>query len=139
MKRLLLDTNVAVRFLLGESTPQGRAAAAVFAKCDRREMILVLEPLVLAEIIFVLTSYYQKPRPSVADTLAALLQSPGIECTGRTFALRALNTFKARPKIHWVDCFLGAISAEARRPVVSFDCDFGRLDGAKLCDPSTPT
>ena len=52
MKRLLLDTNVAVRFLLGESTPQGRAAAAVFAKCDRREMILVLEPLVLAEIIF---------------------------------------------------------------------------------------
>jgi predicted nucleic acid-binding protein len=139
VKRLLLDTNVAVRFLLGETTAQGRAAAAVFAKCDRREVILVLEPLVLAETIFVLTSFYQKPRQSVADTLAALIQSPGIECAGRTLALRALKTFKDHPKIHWVDCFLGALSAEAQLQVVSIDTDFDRLEGVRRCDPSTLT
>ena len=51
MKRFLLDRNVVVRFLLGGVSNQGRAAASFFAKSDRQEYVLILEPLVLAETV----------------------------------------------------------------------------------------
>jgi len=135
--RLLLDTNVVVRFLLGESSPQGQAAAKLFARSDRKEVALVLDPLVLAETLFVLTSVYKKDRTAVAATLETLLQSPGVECGNRSMTLRALQLYKTHAKIHWVDCFVGAASAEVGFPVASFDTDFDRLDGVTRCDPAT--
>jgi len=137
MKRFLLDTNIVVRFLLGESTVQGQAAASLFALTDGQEVTLLLEPLVFAETIFVLTSFYKRDREAVANSLEALIQSPGIECGSRAATQRALALFKAHPRIHWVDCFLGAASAESSLPVASFDTDFDSLDGAARYNPAT--
>lgn len=137
MKRLLLDTNVVVRFLLGESSAQGEAAARLFAQSDRQELTLVLEPLVFAESLFVLTSFYKKSRQEVVDALAVLMSAPGVECLRRKETSRALDYFKKHPSVHWVDCFLAALSAETGFPVASFDRDFDQLAGAARVDPAS--
>lgn len=136
MKRLILDTNVIVRFLIAEPTPLGKAAARLFEKSDHQEITLILEPLVLAESIFVLTSFYKRTRLDVAAAMEVLINSPGIECLRRRETEIALRNFRAQPSAHWVDCFLAASSEKSGHPVVSFDHDFDHPTGSTRVDPA---
>ena len=136
MKRLILDTNVVVRFLLGEPPEQAKAAANLFEESDRREIELVLEPLVVAESIFVLTSFYKKSRVEVAGAMALVMGSAGVDCLRLKETERALHHFRIS-SAHWVDCFLAAISEISGLPVASFDRDFDSLTGATRTDPAS--
>lgn len=137
MKRCLLDTNVVVRFLLGEPPDQANAAAKLFGKSDHGEFELVLDPLVIAESIFVLTAFYEKGRKEVAKSMELLVNSLGVHCAQKKATALALQHFQRTPKAHWVDCYLAALSQLEDAPVASFDRDFDKLDGATRLDPAS--
>lgn len=122
-QRRLVDTNVIVRYLVQDHEKHSRAAGKLFDACDRGDLILVVLPVVLAECVFVLESFYGHPRADVASALGRLISSPGIEIREVAVHLDALNRYK-RTKAHFVDCLVAATAVAEHLPVSTFDQDF---------------
>ena len=125
-KQRLVDTNLIVRYLVQDHEKHARAAGKLFDACDRGDLEIVVLPVVLAECVFVLESFYRQPRADIALALGRLISSPGVEISEVTVHLDALNRYK-RSKAHFVDCLLAATAVAKNVPVSTFDQDFRKF------------
>ena len=125
-KQRLIDTNLIVRYLVQDHDKHARAAGRVFDACDRGDMVVVVLPVVLAECVFVLESFYRHPRTDIASALGRLISSPGVEISEVTVHLDALYRYK-ETKAHFVDCLIAATAVAKNMPVSTFDQDFRKF------------
>jgi predicted nucleic acid-binding protein len=125
-KQRLVDTNLIVRYLVQDHDKHARAAGKLFEACDRGDVGIVVLPVVLAECVFVLESFYRHPRTDIASALGRLISSPGVEISEATVHLDALNRYK-RTKPHFVDCLIAATAVAKNAPVATFDQDFRKF------------
>ena len=65
MKELILDANVLVRFLVQDGPQQAKAARKLVEQAESGAVLLVVDPMIIAEAVYVLTSFYRKDRKSV--------------------------------------------------------------------------
>jgi predicted nucleic-acid-binding protein len=131
MSSRLVDTNLVVRHLTQDHLKHAATAGRLFAACDRGELTLVVLSAVLAECVFVLESFYKKPREPVAQALITLISSPHIEIEGLAVHLDALNRYR-RSKVHFVDCLIAAHASDARIPIATFDADFKKFADVQI-------
>ena len=127
----LIDTNLIIRYLVQDHEKHARAAGKLFDACDRGELLIVVLPVVLAECVFVLESFYGHPRRDIASALRQLISSPGIAITEVTVHLDALHRYK-ETKAHFVDCLLAATAVAQKLPVSSFDQDFRKFGDVRV-------
>jgi predicted nucleic-acid-binding protein len=125
-KQRLVDTNLIVRYLVQDHEKHARAAGKLFDACDRGDVVIVVLPVVLAECVFVLESFYRHPRADIASTLGRLISSPGVEIGDVTVHLDALKRYKGT-KAHFVDCLIAASAVAKDLPVATFDQDFRKF------------
>jgi predicted nucleic acid-binding protein len=126
-----LDTNVVVRHLTGDPPELAvRATAALEAETD-----LLLVDLVLAECVYVLESFYEVPRPRVAELMRAVIAFPSIKTVDPQSLLRALEIYEV-DRLDFAEAYLVA-QAEATGvgTVLSFDKSIDRVAGAKRREP----
>jgi predicted nucleic acid-binding protein len=134
MPQYLLDTNVVVRFLMGEPREQANASARLVARSDRGEVSLLLPAAVFAECVFVLESYYGRSKKAIAQSLMTFIQGPGIEVPEMKLLIDALKRY-AEKNLSFIDAYLAAASADRNIPVASFDSDFRKFDDVKAYSP----
>ena len=135
MKRYLLDTNLLVRFLTGEPEGMAERARALVTANEAGEISLRIVPLVVAEVVFVLTGrHYGHARADVARALLGFLESPTLDVVGRDTLLRALRLYRDHP-IDFVDATLAAEAELTGIGVATFDRDFRRIPGLDLHEP----
>ncbi len=125
-KRRLVDTNLIVRYLAQDHEKHARAAGKLFDACDRGDLVIVVLPVVLAECVFVLESFYGHQRADIASVLGCLVSSPGVEISDVTVHLDALSRYKGT-RAHFVDCLSAATAVAKDVPVSSFDQDFRKF------------
>ncbi len=125
-RRRLIDTNLIVRYLAQDHEKHARAAAKLFEACDRGDLVIVVLPVVLAECVFVLESFYEHRRADIASVLGRLVSSPGIEISDVTVHLDALSRYRVS-RAHFVDCLIAATAVAKDVPVSSFDQDFRKF------------
>ncbi len=134
MKSLLLDTNILLRFITGEPADQAGKAADLVRAAEAGKVRLAVLPMVLAEAVFVLTGFYEHPRPKVAVVLSHLISGPGFHSDEGERMLHALTLFGSG-KLDFVDCYLAAASIRDGFTVVSFDRDIAKLPGVTVRKP----
>jgi predicted nucleic-acid-binding protein len=143
-KHRLVDTNLIVRYFVQDHEKHARAAGKLFDACDRGELVIVVLPVVLAECVFVLESFYRPSRADIASALGRLISSPGVEIGEVTVHLDALNRYK-RTKAHFVDCVIAAIAVAKRtyqlpRLIRTFEslatCAWKQHSGGRVPRPS---
>ncbi len=126
-----VDANVILRLLTGRPEPQARASAALMARADAGELRLRICPLVVAEVVWVLTFAYGVPCTEVADVLLSFLGSGGLIVEEGTLLAAALAQM-AEQRVDFVDAYLAAKARHSRSPVATFDGDFDRLGVERL-------
>jgi len=129
--RRLLDTNLIIRYLVQDQERQARAAGKLFEACDRGDLVVAVLPVVLAECVFVLESFYDHPRAEIAAALSGLISSPGVEINGAAIHLDALDRYR-RTNLHFVDCLLAATAAAEDTPVATFDQQFRKFPDVRV-------
>lgn len=77
-KMRLCDTNVIVRYLLGETTDQAKIAVELFDQTISGQVKVIVIEAVFVETIFVLSKVYQVPRLELSQTMSNFLQYRGI-------------------------------------------------------------
>jgi len=126
-KAHLIDTNVLLRYLVGDVPQHAEKARALMERLAAgSERAEVLETVV-AEAAWTLESFYKTPRPEIADKLATILSFKGVRASQKGLLVSALAKFGST-SADFVDCVL-AVKAQQRNLIVySFDArDFRRL------------
>jgi predicted nucleic acid-binding protein len=96
---------------------------------------LLLPDLILAECVFVLESFYELPRPRVAELMRAAIALPSIETVATDVLLRSLEIYEL-DRLDYTEAYLAAL-AEATDVgrVVSFDQSIDRLTTVERVEP----
>ncbi len=114
-----LDTNVLIRHLTGDPPAQARRATAFLAAADE----LLLPDLILAEVVFVLESFYEVELERVAELVRAVIGFLAIVVVDAPLLLRALEVYEV-DRIDFAEAYLVA-SAEATGVETIASCDRG--------------
>jgi predicted nucleic-acid-binding protein len=118
-----VDTNVLVRHLTGQPPEMATRATAYLA----REQELLLADLVVAETVDVLESFYQAPRPQVAEAMRALLALRTVVTVDPALLLRALEVYEV-DRLDFAEAYLVACAEVTGVNVVaSFDRSIDRV------------
>ena len=72
MSELWVDANVLLRLVTGEPNNLYQRALKLAAQAERGEVTLRPSPLVMAELIWVLASFYRYSRTQIAEVLLPL-------------------------------------------------------------------
>ncbi len=133
--RAYLDTNVVLRFITGQPTEQALQVKALFVAAGQGKVTLVLDEIVLAETVWVLSSFYKFNKDSISDVLQALIANDGIQMADETGALLALTLF-ANLNVDFVDALVSVhMGREGTEGIFTFDKHFDRLPGVKRLTP----
>jgi len=134
MARLLLDTNVIVRFLTGDHPAHSPRSRNLFARAAAGDVTLVVTDLALAETAWVLQSFYSLDRNAITAALKDLIDSAGIEVENKATLLSALRNF-AQTDVNFVDAYHAAVAAAESIAIASFDRDFDQFAGVERVEP----
>jgi predicted nucleic-acid-binding protein len=126
--RSWVDANVVLRFLTGEPADLAEKAGRLMSQAERGEIVIFLPALVIAEVLWVLKSFYRYSLAEIADVMVPLMSADGIEVEDRDLLIQAIELTRDK-NVDFVDAVL-ALQADRRgEPVRSFDGDFKRLPG----------
>src|SRR3989338_3236920 len=92
---IFIDTNYFVRFLLKDLTVQYKAARNLFEAGAKGDKILFTSTIVIFEIYWLFSSFYQKTKPEVVDILRKTLSLSFIEITERKIIEKAVEIFES--------------------------------------------
>jgi predicted nucleic acid-binding protein len=135
MARLLLDTNVVIRFLTGDHPKHSPRSRKLFARAAAGEVTLVLTDLALAETAWVLQSFYSLDRRAIAAALEGVIESAGIEVENCAVLTSALRHF-AQSGVNFVDAYHVAVAAGESIDIASFDRDCDQFAGIRRIEPA---
>lgn len=127
-----LDTNVLIRHLTGDPPAQARRAGAFLSGADE----LLLPDLIVAEVIYVLESFYEVGREQVAELVRAVIGFPAVVVVDALLLLRALEVYEV-DRIDFAEAYLVA-SAEASgvKAIASFDRSIDRIATVRRIEPA---
>ena len=133
-QRHLVDTNVLLRFFTGEPPEMAVKARRLVERADNGEVVLVVVPIIVAEVVYTLESFYNMGRKEIADKLISFLQARGIEAVESARILDTLKRCRDR-NAHFADAYLAAAAVELENPIASFDRDFDKFKDVRRIEP----
>lgn len=128
MKRLWVDANVLLRFLTGDPQDLAEKAARLMSRAERGELVLIVPALVIAEVVWVLKSFYRHSFKEIAEVMVPLMGADGLEVENRDLLIQAIELAREK-NVDFVDAVLALQAQRQNEPVCSFDGDFKRLPG----------
>ena len=127
-----VDTNVLVRHLTGDPPDLAMRATRYLAGADE----LLLPYLILAEVAYVLESFYETPRAQVATTLRAVLAFPAIRVLDADLLQRAVEVYEVH-RLDFADAYLVASAERTGIGVIAtFEQAIDRVDTIRREEPS---
>ncbi len=125
-KALILDTNVILRFLLGDLPELYEKAYRVFQQVEEGELQVLLTDIVLSECVWVLEKFYGLPREQIAEKLSVFLQAEAILTeTPKPTLEEGLSTWKTS-SLDWTDALLVAKAMSRDTKLITFDGEIAR-------------
>jgi len=135
-ERVFADTNLFLRYLTNDIPAQADAVEALLRRASAGEIILVINSLVIAEVVWTLESYYGLPRDNIKAKVLAILNTPGLEAAEGDLLLEAIFWY-ADKNIDFVDAFNAAwMLAQGLATTYTFDRKhFSRIEGIRVHSP----
>lgn len=131
---VFLDTNILVRHLTQDPPAMGARATAFLQQADE----LLLVDLVVAELVYVLESFYEQPRPRVAELVRAVLAFPAIVVVDPALLLRAIEVYEVQ-RLDFAEAYLVAAAERAGViQIASFDRSIDRVTTIQRVEPGLP-
>jgi predicted nucleic-acid-binding protein len=116
-----IDTNILIRFLIGDDEQQAKKVYNIFKKVESEKNELFVPLLVILELIWVLESVYEIPRTEILDSIRDLILMPILKFEHQSALQQFTHT--AQGNRHDLSDLLIAYSAKAQgcESVVTFD------------------
>jgi predicted nucleic-acid-binding protein len=135
-ERVFADTNLFLRYLTNDIPAQAEAVEQLLHRASGGELVLVINSLVIAEIVWTLESYYGLARESIKDKVLAILNTPGLDAAEEDLLLEAIFRY-ADKNIDFIDAYNAAwLLAQGLTTTYTFDRKhFSRVEGVRVQVP----
>lgn len=103
-----LDANVFLRYLTNDDPVKADRVERLLASAAAGQARLVTAELVIAEVVWVLESFYKLDNAAIGPMIKAILATPGIEVTNGALVERAVEQYMAL-RIDFIDAYIVAV------------------------------
>jgi len=135
MKKTLIDSNVILRYLTKNPPKMAEAALRTLDDAQKGKISLLLTPLTVAEVVWVLESFYGQTKARISEIMGQFLFCEGLEVEDLDLIIEALTLYEAK-NLDFADAFLAATALRrGPRGIYSFDHDFNRVPGITRLEP----
>lgn len=121
----LIDANVIIRFLVGDSEEHLAKSREIFRRIEDGSLQVEILEVVMMEVYFVLTKFYNLPQKEVIDDLKTILALEGVVNSDKVILFETLTLVRER-NIDFVDALICAKSRLQGFRKLSFDNDVDR-------------
>ena len=119
--RIALDANVILRYLLKDHPELSEKARAIWQSVEEGKALAVCDPVIVAEVVFVMRSVYDLPNAAISEALIGLLQPDEVILAEKPRYLRALRLFSESVGHFGDACACAAALEECQGRLASFD------------------
>jgi len=136
MKRAFIDANVILRYLTKDPPEMAEAALKIFMDAEKGKVSILITPLTVAEVVWVLESFYGNSKNQIAKTLTEFLLCDDLEVESLDFLIEALTLYQEK-NLDFADAFLVVTALRKGPPTIySFDRHLNRVDGITVLKPT---
>lgn len=134
--RAVIDTNLLVRYLTGDDPARANDVKRLLLRAAEGEIRLHIPSVVIAELVWVLQSFYKLERSEIAPLLNAILHTRGVEVGDKAVVSGAIELYRDG-SIDFIDAWIAAFAKAAGiRAVYTFDRKhFKDIDGIEMMHP----
>lgn len=125
-KTVLLDTNIILRFLRHDQPQHFAHVQNLFQDAEKGTIDCYIDPVVLAEMIWTLASFYKVSRSEITTKLEVLLAQKWMVNDYKQALLSALHQYQ-ETNLDYIDCWLLSVSQELNIPLETFDKKLQKL------------
>jgi predicted nucleic-acid-binding protein len=130
-----VDTNIFIRFLTDDVPEKVDACEEIFKKAVEKQETLFTTDLVVAEIVWVLESFYELPKNEIQDKVEKILNTPNLICPHKDLILSALILYSEK-NIDYTDAYNALILKEnGIEELYSYDKHYDRIDWLTRLEP----
>lgn len=121
MKTSFLDANIFLRYLTNDDPSKADRVEALLDRAGQGEIGLVTTELVIAEIVWVLESFYKLTNHEIGPMVKAILTTPGLTVINGSLVDAAVTHYVAK-NIDFVDGYIAALMAREKiTEIFSYD------------------
>ena len=126
-----VDTNILIRHLTGDPPAQATRATRFLAKAEE----LLLADLIVAEVVYVLESFYEVERAHVAELVRSIIAFDAVRIVDEELILRAVEVYEIE-RLDFAEAYLVASAERAGiQAIASFDRSIDRLSSVTRMEP----
>lgn len=135
-ERVFADTNLFIRLFTNDEPVQTQAVLQLLKTAEQENFTLVTNITVMAEIVWVLDSFFHLEPAEIREHVWAILNHPGIEIADSDLISQAIDTFVAK-NIDFLDAYNAYwMKANSIQTIYTFDKrHFMRIDGLDVRVP----
>ena len=136
MNKTYIDSNVILRYLTQDPPKMAEKALRLFTEAKKGRLSLLITPLTVAEVVWVLESYYGHSKKDISETLTQFLLCDGLEIESLDLMMGSLNLYQEK-NIDFADAILASQALRKGPPsIYSFDHHFNRIPGITVLEPA---
>lgn len=127
--KYFIDTNIFLRTLIKEDERTFNDCYRILEEVRLNKLKGVTSSLILAEIAWTLSSYYQFNREDIAKALKGVINLRGLKIIDGYQVLLALSFYQSKG-VKFIDAMIASIEQLVTKKwtIVSYDQDFDKLD-----------
>lgn len=132
---IFVDTNVFLRFFVADMEDLYEKVRDLFEKAEKGEIKLVTSEMVIAEIIWVLESYYGFLKEEIREVVKSLLHTKGLKVMNSNLIEEAIERYKDN-NVEFIDAYNGSLAKKrSYKRIATFDKKyFKKLEGIEIVE-----
>ena len=120
-REAVIDTNLLVRYLVDDDPVKTKAVEALLQEAARGQWRLRIPGVVMAELVWVLESYYRMDRQEIAELVESILNTPGVDVSDAEVISQAARSYGSG-SMDFIDAVILAFAqATGIRTVFTYD------------------
>ena len=130
---VFVDTNVFLRFFVRDVEAQYEKAQALFERAEAGKIKLETSELVIAEIVWVLESFYGFTRKEITEVLTTLLASRNLKIANHARISEAVHLYTSG-NMDFIDAYnIACIKSKEYTKIATFDSKhFKKVEGISM-------
>jgi predicted nucleic-acid-binding protein len=130
-----IDTNIFIRFLTNDIPKKADACEQLFREAVEKNEKFFTTEMVIAEIVWVLESYYELPKKEVRKMVEKILITPFLFCVQKDLILNALILYSEKD-IDYIDAYnLSVLKEQGIREAYSYDRHYDKIEWVSRLEP----
>jgi len=119
--KVVIDTNLLVRFLTDDEPNKAKAVDTLLLKAGRNELKILIPNVVIAELVWVLESFYRMTADEIINLVEAILNTPGAEIQDKSIIAATLKLYRSK-NIDFIDAWIIAFAKNKQvKTIYTFD------------------